>query len=48
MDNRKEGIKIVKECIMFVLKKKVLEPELTKIDLKSVVQVFSENFSDSE
>ena len=40
------AIKIVRNCMMFVLRKKVLEPDITKIDLKSVLHVFKENFNE--
>lgn len=46
MENRKDAIAIVRECMMFVLRKKVLEPDLKKINLQSVVHCFVENLTD--
>lgn len=36
MEDRKAATTIVRDSLMFVLKKKVLEPDLTRIDAKSV------------
>ncbi len=46
MECRKDAIKQVRECILFVLKKKVLNPDLQRIDLKSVIDVFIANMED--
>jgi len=46
MEKRKEGVSLVRDCLLFVLKKKKLEPDLVKIDLQSLLHVLQENLSD--
>jgi hypothetical protein len=43
MSDRKIAVKIVRSCILFVLKFKALEPELLKIDFDSVATVIMQN-----
>lgn len=43
MDRRKEALKIVRSCLLFVLKSKVLEPELVKVDFDSLIAVINKN-----
>lgn len=48
MDERNEAINQVRQCIKFVLKKKVLEPDITSLSLIEICRVFSDNNVDEE